>query len=395
VCFGSNVSAAATYALALVLLRAGRVMPFHSLRVHLHSLTKLVAIALILGGAVGCSEGAAEPNSSVTRDSAPVPSSSLQVVEAAEVPEWLITTGSLVAHDRADVVPNVPGKVLEVMVERGARVNEGDPLVRLDVREAKLDVREAKANLAGLEAAQALAETTCARTSSLHAEGVISNAEVDRDEAACRQAEQNVRAAKVRAQSASKAIADGIIRAPFTGTVAERKVSPGEWANLGATMLTLVEDGPLRAELELSESASVHVRLGTEVELVAVALPDQTVRAKVTRIAPELDPTSRSRVAEVELPNVLGLVPGMFVRAKVITGKRPLPVVPREALIERGTTWRVFVAVDGELEERVVQLGPEFEADRVAIVRGVEVGESVVVGGLGSLRDGQPVQSGA
>jgi multidrug efflux pump subunit AcrA (membrane-fusion protein) len=83
----SNVPAATAYALALVSLRAAR-----------------------------------------ARESAPVPSSSLRVVEAAEVPEWLITTGSLIAHDRADVVPNVPGKVLEVLVERGRAeiVKEGE-----------------------------------------------------------------------------------------------------------------------------------------------------------------------------------------------------------------------------------------------------------------------------
>ncbi|MFV8749585.1 efflux RND transporter periplasmic adaptor subunit [Nannocystaceae bacterium ST9] len=359
-------------------------------RFHVRSLTLLAVLALI---PMGCTNGRAAPDTSkAAPEDPPIPSSSLRVVESAEVPEWLITTGSLVAHDRADVVPNVPGKVLEVMVERGAKVAEGDPLVRLDVRDAKLDVREAKANLAGLEAAKALAETTCARSSSLHAQGAVSSADVDRDQASCRQAEQNVRAAKVRAQAASKTVADGIIRAPFSGTVAERKVSPGEWANLGATMLTLVEDGPLRAELELSEAASVHVGLGTEVEIFAIALPERTVRGKVTRIAPELDPASRTRVAEVELPEVPELVPGMFVRAKVITGKRPLPVVPRDALLERGTTWRVFVAVEGHVEERVVQLGPEFEADRVAIIRGVAAGESIVVGvNLGKLRDGQSV----
>lgn len=357
---------------------------------NLHSLTLLVALALI---PMGCSQGRAEPElGKSSRDEPAIPSSSLRVVETAEVPEWLITTGSLVAHDRADVVPNVPGKVLEVMVERGAEVVEGDPLVRLDVRDAKLDVREAKANLAGLEAAKTLAESTCARSLSLHAQGAVSNADVERDQASCRQAEQNVRAARVRAQAAGKTVADGIVRAPFSGTVAERKVSPGEWANLGATMLTLVEDGPLRAELELSEAASVHVGLGTEVELFAVALPERRVRGKVTRIAPELDPASRTRIAEVELPAVAELVPGMFVRAKVITGKRSLPVVPRDALLERGTTWRVFVAVDGKAEERVVQLGPEFEAERVAIVRGVEAGESVVVAdNLGKLRDGQTI----
>lgn len=359
--------------------------PRHLLRY----LTLFAALALI---PTGCNDSrAAHDSTEIDNAARRVPSASLHVVELAEVPDWLITTGSLIAHDRSDVVPNVPGKVLEVLVERGAHVSEGDPLVRLDVRDAKLGVSEAKANLAGLEAAKQLAESTCERSASLHAKGAVSAADVDRDQAACRQAEQNTRAAKIRAQAASKTVTDGIIRAPFSGTVAERHVSVGEWANLGATMLTLVEDGPLRAELELSEAASVHVALGTPVELSAIALPDRPVHGTVTRIAPELDPSSRTRVAEVELPEIPELVPGMFVRAKVITGKRSMPVVPRAALLERGTTWRVFVAVEGKVEERVVQLGPEFEGDRVAIVRGVEAGESVVVGELGSVRDGQPI----
>ena len=363
-------------------------MSLHSPRPHLRFLTLLAALALT--HACTGSGAVAEPDP-VEEPRAPLPRSSLRVVENAEVPEWLVTTGSLVAHDRSDVVPNVPGKVLEVLVERGAHVNEGDPLVRLDVRDAKLDVLQAKANLAGLEAAKQLAETTCARSSSLHAQGAVSAADVDRDQASCRQAEQNTRAAKIKAQAASKSVTDGIIRAPFSGTVVERKVSIGEWANLGATMLTLVEDGPLRAELELSESASVHVTLGTEVELSAIALPDHPLRGKVTRIAPELDPNSRTRVAEVELPMLQEFVPGMFVRAKVITGKRMLPVVPRAALLERGTTWRLFVAVEGKAEERIVQLGPELDADRVAIVRGVEAGESIVFGNLAAVHDGQAI----
>ncbi len=353
--------------------------------VQLRSLALLALLA-------ACAPKGAEPEAERDEVATPVPSSSLRVVEAAEVPEWLITTGSLVAHDRADVVPNVPGKVLEVMVERGTHVVEGDPLVRLDVRNAKLDVREAKANLEGLEAANILAESTCKRSSSLFAQGAVASADVERDEASCRQANQSVRAAKVRAQAASKSVSDGIIRAPFSGTVAQRSVSVGEWANLGTTMLTLVEDGPLRAELELSEATSVHVRLGTEVELSAVALPELALRGKVTRIAPELDPNSRSRVAEVELPEQPELVPGMFIRARVITGKRTMPAVPRSALIERGTTWRAFVAVAGRVEERVVQLGPELDGDRVAIVRGIEIGESVVAVELAGIRDGNPIE---
>ena len=244
-----------------------------------------------------CSSGRASPEAEPAVEApTPISASAVVAVETAEVPTWIVTTGSLVAHDRSDVVPNVPGKVLEVLVERGAHVEAGDPLVRLDVRDARLSAREAKANLAGLEAAQDLAETTCARSATLASRGAVSSSEAERDAANCRQAEENVRAAKVRAQAASKSIADGMIRAPFAGIVGERKVSVGEWANLGAPIVSLVEDGPLRAELELSEAAAVHVALGTEVEIRAIALPDQVFRAKVTRVAPELDPSSRARL---------------------------------------------------------------------------------------------------
>ncbi|WP_181234021.1 efflux RND transporter periplasmic adaptor subunit [Enhygromyxa salina] len=347
----------------------------------------ITALALV---PVACTDSRAAP-SPVAEDEpeATVPSSSLIVVENAEVGQWLVTTGSLLAHDRAEVVPDVSGKVIEVLVERGAHVDEGDPLFRLDVRNAKLNVREAKANLAGLEAAQALAETTCARSASLFSHGAVPSSEVQRDQAACRQAEENVRGAKVRAQAASKSVSDGIVRAPFSGVVAIRSISLGEWASVGASMLTLVEDGPLRAELELSEAASIHVQIGTQVELSALALPDDSVHAVVTRIAPDLDPRSRSRVAEVELPEHPSLVPGMFVRAKVITGTRSMPAVPRAALLARGSTWRAFVAVDGQVEERVVQLGPELDDDRVTIVRGLEAGDSIVGSELAQLHDGQ------
>lgn len=365
-------------------------MPAASSRTFIRCSALLVAFALVSSS---CTDGRASPEPApVDEDQPAIPRDSLHTVESAEVSTWAVTTGSLVAHDRADVVPNVPGKVLEILVERGAHVEAGDPLVKLDVRDARLNAREAKAKLAGLEAAKLLAETTCSRSNALAAKGAVSSSEAERDEANCRQAEQNVRAAKVRAQAAAKSVVDGIIRAPFAGTVAERSVSPGEWANLGATMLTLVEDGPLRAELELSEAASVHVRLGTEVELRAMALPDQVIRAKVTRIAPELDASSRTRVAEVELPEHPELIAGMFVRAKVITGTRSMPAVPRAAVLERGSTWRVFVAVDGAVEERLVVLGPELDGNRVALARGLEPGESIVIGELADVHDGQPIR---
>nr|WP_255216005.1 efflux RND transporter periplasmic adaptor subunit [Pseudenhygromyxa sp. WMMC2535] len=350
----------------------------------------------MLALATSCTSGKAspepEPEPEASREAPPtVPESAVQTAAKVEVPTWIVTTGSLVAHDRSEVVPNVPGKVIEVLVERGDHVEADDPLVRLDVRDAKISAREAKANLAGLEAARELADKTCARTEKLAERGAVSSADVERETANCRQAEENVRAAKERARAAAKSVTDGLIRAPFAGTVGERAVSIGEWANLGTPIVTLVEDGPLRAELELSEAASVHVALGTKVEVSPVALPELALVAEVTRVAPDLDPSSRTRVVEVELPPNPELIAGMFVRAKVITGSRELAAVPRTAVVERGTSPRVFVAVEGVVEERLVVLGPELEGERVGIARGLEPGEMIVAEGVAEVRDGQVI----
>ena len=92
-----------------------------------------------------------------------------QVAEATPitVPDWLVVTGTIVAHDRSDLVADISGNVVAVLVERGARVRKGQPVVRLDVRNAALSADEARANLASMESQRLRAEAECARSTRL------------------------------------------------------------------------------------------------------------------------------------------------------------------------------------------------------------------------------------
>jgi membrane fusion protein (multidrug efflux system) len=293
------------------------------------------------------------------------------------VPEFLTVTGNVVADERSEVVPDTAGKVVAVLVERGDRVVKGQPLVRLDTRNAALSTAEAGAMLASADAERIRAEEECKRSESLFAQAAITRSEYDRDMAACRQAGSNVRAKQAHQQLSAKSVSDGVIRAPFAGVVTETFVSPGEWAAPGNRLVTVVDDDPLIAELEVPESAATKIALGQGVELESIARAGDVIHAAITRMGAEVARSSRAMTVEVALPRGTGIPAGTFVEGRIATATRELPQVPRTAIARKGSSWRLWVAVDGFLVERVVQLGPDASPTHVTIARGLEAGEDV------------------
>ena len=298
-------------------------------------------------------------------------------VEEAASPEQLVLTGMITADQRSEVTADTQGKVLNVMVERGQRVKMGAAVVQLDVRTSALAAREAQANLAAARAQRELAEQECARTKQLLDKGAITRSEYDRQITQCTSALEQVSAAEARTQMVMKSVADGIVRAPFDGVVAQRSVTPGEFVAPGKPLFTLVDDDPLKIELSVPE-ASVHaIKEGLEVELRAVAAPERTHKAKVTRIGAEIGRT-RSLIVEATLEKDSGLVPGMFAEARITTGQVTRPVVPKAAVVRRGKTQHVFVVVKGEAQDRIVQTAPTVDPAKLAIIQGVAKNDTVV-----------------
>jgi membrane fusion protein, multidrug efflux system len=272
-----------------------------------------------------------------------------------------------------------------VMVDRGKEVKQGDPMLSLDVRSAALGAREAQANLANARAQRALAEEECKRTKALFEKGAITRSEYDRQMTQCTSALQQVSAAEARTQMMTKSVADGIVRAPFAGVIAQKSVAPGEWVAPGRPLFTLVDSDPLRIELSVPEAAVRAIRKDQKVSLVSVAFPDRIYDATVTRIGAEVGRT-RSLIVEATLDKParrgpdgeLDIVAGMFAEAHLTVGQQELPVVPGTAVVQRGKTWHAYVVVKGEIEDRVVQIGPVPSPGLVAIQQGLSAGDKVV-----------------
>lgn len=322
----------------------------------------------------------------------PAPPVKVATATAAEAPtpDVIVVTGRVVADQRSDVTADTQGKVINVMIERGQRVKIGQPVVQLDVKTAALGAREAAANLAAVKAQKELADQECTRTKSLLEKGAITKSEYDRQMTQCTAASEQVAAVQARTQMMAKSVADGIVRAPFEGVVSEKMVSPGEWVMPGKPLFTLVDDDPLKVELSISEIAVTKVGQNQRVELRAVAHPDKRYGATITRLGAEIGRT-RSLIVEATVDKGSDLVPGMFVEAHIKVGETARPVLPAGAVVKRGKRWHAFAIRNGEIEERLVQLGPSPGPDQVSIVDGVAKGEKVVAQITEQIVDGAKV----
>lgn len=378
----------------------------------------------------GCSSGTPAAAATVTDAPEPLAVPTL-TVESRPLDRHLKVTGSLVAGEQADVSAEIAGRITATPVERGSRVDRGALLVRISDSETAAQVLEAEANAAQIEArlglsagepfdprkvpevlnAQAaleLAESEFARIRSLLEQKVVSQSEFDgrrsQVEAARQQyrvtvnaAEQSYRsllAARARVALAKKSLSDTAVRAPFTGLVAERAVSVGDYVARGTRVATLVSIDPLRVELTVPEQAIAQVSAGLPVRLFVDAYPSEEFAAVIRHVSPALRADQRALTVEAIAANKDGrLKPGLFATALIGQGApAPALLLPESAVETVAGTSRVYAVKDGRVEERIVTLGEKI-AGEVEIASGLAAGETVVDEPRGRVADGMAVRT--
>lgn len=353
-------------------------------------------------------------------------------VAAIEQPisRFIRVTGTLTAEEQADVAAETPGRVVSTPVERGTRVNQGTELVRLSSTETEASLKEAEANAAQIEARLALgtngtfdpnkvpevanakanlalAEAEFGRIEKLLAERVVSQSEYDQRrtqveaarqqfEAAKNGAEQQyqaLQAARARVALARKATNDTVVRAPFTGIVAQRMVTTGDYVTRGTKVAQIVRITPLRVELTVPEQFVSDVAVGQAVAFSVDAFPDRMFQGKVRFVSPALRADQRALTVEAVVPNENGeLKPGMFATALVQQTQKTVAVlVPAAAVRVSGGTSRVFVVNGDRVEERIVTTGQKLES-LVEVSSGLKSGERVATENVQQLVDGMKVR---
>ncbi|MDZ7780731.1 MAG: efflux RND transporter periplasmic adaptor subunit [Gemmatimonadota bacterium] len=306
---------------------------------------------------------------------------SARVAEAGNLEVTLRASTNLRARERIDLVPKQAGVVVDILVEEGDRVEEGQVLARLDAAEWQLQAEQA-------EARAAAATEAANRARRLQEMDLVSEQEVERLVSEARVAEADLGLARLRVENAS-------MRAPFTGTVTHRNVDRGQQVNTSEPAFSLAALDRLEAVVSIPEREIGRVAVGQTVRILLQEGAAPVTSGVVERIRPVVDATSGTVQVTVTVPAAstgVRLRPGQFVNVDLVTETLADRItLPRTSVLVDGAAPRVFLVRGGEAEEREVELGYS-RGDRVEIRSGVEPGDTVVVVGQDNLREGAAVR---
>jgi len=317
----------------------------------------------------------------------------VETSQLRDVEDRIRATGQLTAKAEATIAAQVKGQVTEIQVSEGEAVEAGAVLLVIDPERRQLEVANAKAQLAEAQAELAVAKRTYARTKRLSKGNVASEARLDEDRTRQSLARSVATGAEARLGLALRALEDSTVRAPFSGLIARRHVSVGEYLSIGSALFDLVALDPIEVEFTLAEIDSSKVELGHPVEISIAPYPDEIFLAAVSMISPTIDPRTRTLRVKAELPNPDGRIrPGLFAHTDLgVSEREDAIVVPNDAVVQRADGAVIFRLDGSERVERVlVETGVQLEG-WVEISSGLSPGDVVVVRGQSRIDDGVAV----
>ena len=340
--------------------------------------------------------------------------------QAAGAASVLDATGYVTARRQATVSAKITGKVTEVSIEEGMRINAGDVMARLDDTEVRAQLALSQAQLAAsrsqlaeIRAQLAQAERDHARQQELARRELVSAQSLDaalaqRDMLRARlgAANQQVSVAEESVRVAQVQLDNTIVRAPFSGVIVAKTAQPGEMispmsAGGGFTRTgigTIVDMDSLEIEVEVNEAFINRVSAGQRVEATLNAYPDWKIPASVIAIIPWADrskATVKVRIAmQAKDPRI---VPDIGVRVAFLDAepaKAAKPaggvLVPADAVRGEDAAAVAFVYDGGTVQRRAVTLGRTTGGQR-HLLTGVSAGERVVLSPPPTLNDGATV----
>jgi membrane fusion protein (multidrug efflux system) len=297
--------------------------------------------------------------------------------------DTLIAIGTVKARESVTVTAKVSEIVQTVHFDSGQEVRAGAPLITLSDRQQQAALAEAQASAD--EAGRLLR-----RQSELVQQQLIARAQVDNQRAARDVAQARV--AQIRAQ-----IADRVVRAPFSGVLGLRQVSPGALVTPGTAIATLDDISRVYVDFPLPESQLSRIGTGQRVAARAVAYPEQRFEGTVQTVDARIDPATRAVQVRADLPNPQRLLrPGMLINVEIAGAERTALLLPEIAVTQIGRDSFVFRVGDKGSVEQVKVVAASRRDGKVEIVEGVAIGDRIVVDGTGKLRPGNTiVEAGA
>jgi RND family efflux transporter MFP subunit len=322
----------------------------------------------------------------------------VSVVKPGEAPAILSIDlpGQAQAYMQASVFAQTTGYLKKWNFEMGSQVKEGDVLAEIDTPQVDEQLNQAQATLKQAQAGFDLARSTDQRDQDLFQRKVIARQDFDNAESDFRAKEATVNADEAVVMRLQALESFKILKAPFDGIVTVRNTDIGAMVNAGSgnPLFIVARVKPLRIYINVPESMAHQVAIGDKADLKFNEFPDRTILGKVVRTAGAIDPTSRTLLTEVEVPNENGeLFPGAYMQVRLSTGasKQSLLLPANTLLFRPEGTMVGVVGTDHKVKLKKIKVGKDL-GTHLEIVQGLSPTDHVIVNPSSSLATGQTVK---
>ncbi|MBI5409298.1 MAG: efflux RND transporter periplasmic adaptor subunit [Nitrospirae bacterium] len=303
--------------------------------------------------------------------------------QGLEVTVTATSTGIVKSDVEVNITAQRTGKIAKIYVEEGDRVKAGELIAELDTSEVEANLKKANADIkkAGVDLNNAGSEYK--RKEALFKEGLVTQQQFDDAQKIFSIAEAGFELAKAAMEVAQLQYDYSFIRTPVTGVVSERRVDAGDTAAPGPVIASIVDPAKLYISAPVDEADVGSVALRQKVRITLDAYPGKIFYGKVIKISPiVIGVRQEARTFEIRVSTPeerIVLKPGMSADTEIITGEaKDVPVVPSQAIIEKGGEKIVYVIEQGRAARRKVTVGI-YNWNFTEIKEGLKEGEKVII----------------
>jgi membrane fusion protein, multidrug efflux system len=317
----------------------------------------------------------------------------------AEKPdEELVLPATLQAYEESPIYARTSGYLLHWYKDIGSRVKQGELLADIDTPEVDQELLQARATRQQVAAQLDLAKINADRYVNLRKTDSVSQEEADQQTSGYEQAQANLAAADANVRRLQELESFKHVYSPFNGVLTKRNVDPGALINAGAgaagrELFDIARVDPLRVYVSVPQNYSPAIKTGASAVVTLQEYSGQKFVGTVVRTAEAIDPTTRTLLTEVDVPNKQGqLLPGSFgeVHFQVGMGVRKVTLPVNTMLFRAAGAQVAVVGNDGKVELRPITIGRDY-GTTLEILGGVDAGDRVVVNPADSLEQGQQV----
>jgi HlyD family secretion protein len=276
------------------------------------------------------------------------------------------------------------------LLEEGAR-QEDMEVLKAQVETAEAALESAKNNTMLVDIKESSLKAAKAQVASAKAsfEQASAAKDVSTWEKEIVQSQASVQRAEAALELIQQHLEDSAVKAPISGIIADRFLDKGDTASVSQPFATIVDMDVVKIDAKISAQDLATVKVGDRAVIKPDAYPGEKFPSTVTNVGPMVDKASQTADVEFEAANPdHRLKPGMFTRAEItIEERKGVPVIPVEALVERGDKTFVYVIKDGKALEKEITTGIS-DSIRIEVTSGLEAGDEYIMAGKQNLREG-------